>query len=498
MDFSKTKANVIKKYFVNIKNKIQNDKKELIKSFMILAIIYIVALIPLFRANFNYIDDIGRVNFGYRGWQDFFRWINTYLAIVIHADRLITDISPFPQLIAIVVLILSSISLIYILSEKKKFSIHTIIATVPIGLSPYFIECLSYKYDAPYMALSILFSIIPFFFYKKRGIQFIVVSIIGILCTCMTYQASMGIFPMITIILSLKMWLNNDCNKKVLKFIGKSLLAYIIAIVFFKLIIISPMEAYKTTAMHSITNMIPGMYTNIKTYFHTILTEFENKWLFVISLLAIMFIVTSTGMSKKNKVLTIIVSIIVLITMITISFGIYIALQSPIFVPRAMYGIGVFIAIITLFSVDNEKSFISKILSIFLCWMFVVFCLTYGNALAEQKRYTDYRIQLVINDLNDIDSLNMQDNIEIELEGSIGKSNIILNKNKVLLNKLIPETFGRDWYWSEEYFFNYFGLNEKNIKKSTSDRNKADLNLIKKTIFHDIYVDKNYVLIELK
>ena len=165
-------------------------------------------------------------------------------------------------------------------------------------------------------------------------------------------------------------------------------------------------EAYRTTAMHSIGNMIPGVYTNIKIYFHTILTEFESKWLSVISLLNIMFIVISTSVSKRNKVLTVIVSTIALFVMSTISFGIYLVLESPIFVPRAMYGIGVFIAIITVFAVDNEKLFISKILSISLCWMFVVFCLTYGNALAEQKRYTDYRIQLVINDLNDIDLLN--------------------------------------------------------------------------------------------
>jgi len=93
------------------------------------------------------------VDAGYRGWQDFYRWINTYLSIFIHAERRITDISPVPQLIAVCILSISSISLIYILSGKKEFNIFAIIAAVPLGLSPFFLECLSYKFDAPCMAL---------------------------------------------------------------------------------------------------------------------------------------------------------------------------------------------------------------------------------------------------------------------------------------------------------------------------------------------------------
>ena len=52
----------------------KNQKKEyayLTKPFFILTIIYLLAVYPIIRANFNYIDDLSRVQFGLRGWKNF-------------------------------------------------------------------------------------------------------------------------------------------------------------------------------------------------------------------------------------------------------------------------------------------------------------------------------------------------------------------------------------------------------------------------------------------
>ena len=56
----------IKKDLLKANEFIKNNKKDILKYTLISFLIILVALIPLFRSNFNYIDDLGRVRYGYR------------------------------------------------------------------------------------------------------------------------------------------------------------------------------------------------------------------------------------------------------------------------------------------------------------------------------------------------------------------------------------------------------------------------------------------------
>ena len=67
--------------------------------FLILLIIYGIAYFSIFRANFNYIDDMGRVAFGYQNWDNFSRYISNFLSRFIHSSSYLTDISPLTQII---------------------------------------------------------------------------------------------------------------------------------------------------------------------------------------------------------------------------------------------------------------------------------------------------------------------------------------------------------------------------------------------------------------
>ena len=164
---------IFKKFYEYIKKKIEYMKLEnsklmksvYLKYFLIFSAIYLIAFIPLFRANFNYIDDLGRKFSGYRSFG-FNRDGSDFLSIFVHGSRYLTDISPFTQIIAIAIISLASTIVIKLIARpeiKDKINIWYIFATIPIGLSPYYLENFSYKFDSPYMALSVLFSIIPFF-----------------------------------------------------------------------------------------------------------------------------------------------------------------------------------------------------------------------------------------------------------------------------------------------------------------------------------------------
>jgi len=168
--------------------------RQFVKPVLIMFGIYAFGISAIIRADFLYIDDIGRSAHGYRGWENWSRHISSFLAIFIHADTRINDISPLTQLIAV-----SSVVLVYVINNEK-ITKTALAASIPIGLSPYFLECFSYKFDAPYMALSVFVSIVPFVFMKNM-LAFSVASVLGILIMCMTYQASSGIYIIIVILL---------------------------------------------------------------------------------------------------------------------------------------------------------------------------------------------------------------------------------------------------------------------------------------------------------
>lgn len=66
---------------MKFKEKIKEIAKENKKTFIYLIIIYIIALIPLIRANFNYYDDVGRnLEGNIIGWLDFSRYGSIFLS----------------------------------------------------------------------------------------------------------------------------------------------------------------------------------------------------------------------------------------------------------------------------------------------------------------------------------------------------------------------------------------------------------------------------------
>ena len=72
--------------------------------FTVLLTIYLVASWAIIRANFSYVDDIGRTYAGYHGWLDWSRWSTEALATLVHAGWHLTDISPLPQIMACVIM----------------------------------------------------------------------------------------------------------------------------------------------------------------------------------------------------------------------------------------------------------------------------------------------------------------------------------------------------------------------------------------------------------
>jgi len=485
-------------YYKNLFLSFSNIKQSLI----FLTLIYCIAYYPIIRANVYYQDDIGRAAFGYRGWDNYSRYVSNYLSNFIHANSHIADISPLTQLIAISFLVAASLIVVIMFSDKKKISIWSLIAVLPIGISPYFLECISYKFDSPYMALSVLVSIVPILFYKENILTYIGMSALGTILMCTTYQASSGIFPLIVCFFAFKKWIDGEDLIPTLRFVFKSAFGYLIGLIIFKYFIMAP-EPSGYNVMYSLFELPKEFFNNLIHYYKMVDQDFDYKWKYLLYGIMFLFIFSNTVFAKKGKkIITLFGSILVLVIGLSVCFGLYPALVNRLQTPRTMYGFGVFIALlmvntVNIYKSDAYKNYISRFLILGLCWSFFVLCFVYGNALNVQQKYIDYRIQLVLNDINKI-NMDISELNQIDIQGSIGFSPVVRNiqiYQNGILKRLIKETFCSGSYFGSAYFLYYFGL--ENVEQVEGlDKNNMDLKY--ETQFHTIYLKDNKILLILK
>lgn len=454
----------------------------------------------ILRANFNYIDDLGRVAQGYKDWDGFSRYLSNFLSTFLHTDQYLTDVSPLPQLVSAFLLSAAGMIILSVLGSQKKISLWEIIALIPLGLSPYFLECISYKYDSPYMALSILASVFPLLFYKRGALIYGTISILGILTVCTTYQPAAGIYPMLVILVSLQFWNQNANLQKILKFISISAASYLIGMMAFRFLLMRPVDNYVSGSLPPLPKLIPQTLEHFKTYFLLVNSDFKKEWMIFLILMAIAFVLLTVRDSRQKKWLAFFLSGAALIAMALLSFGIYPLLENPLYAPRAMYGFGVFVALMGVSIARAKRAYAAKMICFCLSWCLFVFSFTYGNALSAQKNYTDFRIELAIADLNTSMPSPEEGEKTVQIAGSIGFAPVINHMPiyyQSLLHRLVPVLFQEEWDWGIYQFYNYYGLRNVRLNR-TVDLTEKNLPVLKDTMYHTIRGKGNNVLIELK
>lgn len=495
----KPKNNLFK-ITAKIKSKI-SKYKFFLKPAIILTIIYLIGFSAILRANFYYSDDLGRADLGYKKWDDFSRYLSNFLSNFIHTSPYLTDISPLTQIVASFLLAFSGVMLLHIITGKERFSIIELIATIPLGLSPYFLECITYKYDSPYMAFSIFISIFPLLFHKDNRIKYFVISTISMICLCSTYQAASGIFPMLVILICLLKWNKQENMKEIFIFFTISILGYVLGLGIFKVFIMAPVSNYVSNSLPAFNRIIPNTIGNLIHYFRSLKNDFRDIWLIFVFIICACFIFVSTVNTKQKKIYTLLISVATLLIMLILSFGVYPLLEEPLFEnARAMYGFGAFLAFIITYIVTFSTKWLPKIFCLILCWMFFVFSFTYGNALYVQQKYEEYRMSLVIEELNDLGYLDSERNPIVIVRGSVGYAPSIRHmpiSYYNIISKLIPVNFSGN-YWGVYKFFNYYDLN--NFMKDALCNAEYDENMqiLKDTIYYTIRGNDDWVIIELK
>jgi hypothetical protein len=121
--------------------------------------------------------------------------------------------------------------------------------------------------------------------------------------------------------------------------------------------------------------------------------------------LLFLFIFISILSSKRNRIVTAVLSIFFAGGICLLSYGAYLFLEKPLWQPRAFAGFGAAIAIILTFNVIYSQKikllrFVSIAAALILNYNFLIFGLMYGNAFFEQREYEKFRATILISDLN--------------------------------------------------------------------------------------------------
>ena len=476
------------------------------KPFSMLAVCILTAMIPLLLANFNYLDDLGRVAIGYREWGNYSRYISEYGSILVHAGTHLTDISPLPQILAALIMAAAGVVTICCLKKEKSVTAVDIAAVLPLAISPYFLECLSYKFDAPYMAFSVLVSVLPVLVYRCRGrtAAFWLTSIVSTLLMCLSYQASSGIFPMLIVLTAFSLW-NHGQAKEAFHLAWQAALCYLAGLLIFWFACMPDIDTYVTTSILPLPELIPGFFAQLHRYAQLILSDFKKIWLLLIALLFFFFVLVCVRDSKQNRFLAFLVCGITLALASALAFGVYPALSVALEEPRAMFGFGALIAFVAVSIVGAKRTVLPRLCAFALSWCFFTFAFTYGNALIEQKRFAESRIQLVLQDLNELPLMNDGNFRVVAINGDVGYAPVVdrIPDNQGILSRLVPTLVsGNDW--GENYIYCFYGIKNIAMLEDGSyvldemDITELDLPVIKDTMFHTIRGDHQYIVIDLK
>jgi hypothetical protein len=477
--------NDVKKIFRTI------DYKYYITPALFLFLIYFFAYLSLIRVDFLYNDDLRRAATGYHRWKGWSRYVPQFLSTVLHADPILSDISPFTQILALAITTVNSLLLICIF--EVKISIKSLIASLPVGLTPYFLENLSYKFDSPYMALSVLFPLLPFVFIKQHE-TYIVTSVVCLLLMCATYQASSGIYIIVTLFLAFKFLLYKEKETKdILIFLIISILCYCFSLLSFKLFFLIADDSYGvSTSIIPVNSFLSGILKNILTFYSTINQDFGVIWKVLLLILCMFFLYSIMKSARQNKIPSFILSCLVLFFGSFLSYGAYLVLEHPLFNPRSLYGVGFFVSIISLFLLSNTK-FPGFFSVLFLNWCFFVFALSYGNALGDQKRYSNFRMSLIASDLGKLYSNYDIQKHYIKTKNSIGHGPLTRNisRHYPIINKLVPSFFQ-----PEDYIIDY--MRRSDFEIADDSIYDMDLPTVYDSFYHTIKSDDTFILIIFK
>lgn len=434
----------------------------------VVILIYQIVCINIGIQNYPYIDDILRQETGITDFAaSYSRWGSEIASWLLQGSRHLTDLGLTTNILTGLIMATSSLLLCYLLIGDK-LTWGSVGASILLGINPWSLQILSFRFDSPYMAMSILVSIIPFLFWQRNNLMYFSISYFCVLFMANTYQASSGIFIVVAISM---IYINIQGDKVSIKDFYRlllSALAYISGLLTFFVeskLMLDFNTRGQTTSIAKFNEMGSVLLKNVGIYISTVIDQSANIWKYLY-VLVILCLVLSTIFNKNHaKIWNFFILLVYLILVIPLSYGILLIFTDPLVEITPRYGIGIssLFAIISILVVSKENKWLgifSKAFVFCLVYYFLSFSLSYASLLSYQLDSFKFQSMQLANDLSK--SVN-QDRKNVLIGNLFKDSNIVLNseRNFPILKKLIPRN--GDLYWPNLMLFKSYSNLELNL-----------------------------------
>ncbi len=441
---------------------------------LVLFVLYTIGIASIIRANRSYLDDVGRALYGYADWVAAARPLTELLAWFFYLGPRTVDASPLTQILAVAILAVTSLLLLDAL--RMKLSWPAVLCTIPVGLSPYGLENLSYKFDSPYMALALLFAVLPHCIMRLRKRGHILFAALCLFSSASLYQPALGAYLSIAVYGALTELASRRSFLRIAQRFFYLLTPFLLASVVYIFQVsfwFSRSQYADYVSQHSslppLEDLPFELWENMSQYVSIIVRDWSSNGLgLLIALLASMFIVNlvmrlASGMYKAKTptkgILRLGCITILLPCLFFTPFGVQFVLSSPVWAPRTFHGFGVLVSLMMLslygFTKNRTARWVTKTIQGVLIIQLMIFANIYGNLLDAQNEWELSRVALLARDLNQY--IKETGSSSFSFIGSVGLSPLAVNPTRKfpLLERLVTVPLTRDWRWGYEQLNTY-------------------------------------------
>ncbi|OOG36238.1 glucosyltransferase domain-containing protein [Rhodanobacter sp. C05] len=492
--------------------------------FVILLALYFLILFPILRANRYFDDDLKRALIGRTGWDSNGRPLTTLLMRLLQGyDRAMVDISPLTQIGAIAIFSWLGVLI------ARRYAIRSpwmaALVAFPLGAQPFYLENLSYKFDALSMSVAMLLALLPMLAFKdnRRGWW---LGVLSLFASLSFYQPAINaclIFILLDV--ALAQLHDQPPRRLALQFLSRIWQAGLAMLVYELVIGIHihgwvKQQGEKIHGLHD----LPVIRANIVDFYAFIAHSFSQQWwrFFTPILILLALFPMAIGIRYAIRVRRtqpvwasaglFAISLLLPLAALASALGPMLLLLRPEIEPRVLMGIGALLAaalIVMQAALQQWQSSGKWTLSVacMLALGMCVFASAYGNALGEQKNYEDRIAAGLAEDLAELKASHTIDSFL--LEGGIGYSPItahVAEQFPLVHTLIIPYISVGDAFHSHMFLMYYLpDLTDMGFEPSATDLQRApgllarscQMPAARTTRFYSLYLVDDTVVVTL-
>lgn len=429
------------------------------KLFAFLMGMSLLYVLPVILADRPYIDDLGRSVLGYTWWGLNGRPLSDMVMVALSMGSPILDLSPLPLLLGIAILNLTLAAYIDKAMYERSAKVKLLVCFCFLA-NPFLLECLSYKFDSLTMLLSAAILFLPFTAQARVSLSWMV-SVICIIYSLSLYQASIGIFVILTF---LECAFFVSSNKEIIKSALSRAIQFGLGYVLYTKIVLPLSSGGDYVKNHSefISPSNPDeLLQNIDGIAKIVRAYLESIPKFVIYLYALMVVACLALMIidaiRSKQVVKAIIIISMPFAAALFSVLHILLLKDAVIAPRVFISASAFLLMNAMIICKGISGFRLSY-TLLVPFIFCSFSLSYayGNALKQQKMMDENLIAALSYDINNMDKKPSKISF-IGVAPSAPQRDLAI-KRMPIIKYLTPIYMRGDWVWGAKLLA-YNGLN---------------------------------------